>query len=280
LIKEVQEVSTGFALCTGSLENLAALEEHKDIIADCIRDSTIDRQKAWTMYRLDYVPRSIQVLDNSFQLSMIQLSPDNLSEAIRDCTGQQTVRTTEASFSAKRGDFSTSWFAFFDTATHTPLPGNLRILSTSIRATLVVSKPKIIQCTRCFNWHNARSCTRPVRCRICGSCSHIEEAHPKCATALPHICPPRCLHCGGAHPADSIVCPLRKTHKEPLTSNQRKILIKNSKASRLRTIANSPCTKQDQSQMDTTGLALEPPSSPPSHPQLPHQPPLANAWSR
>lgn len=252
LIKEVQEVNTGFALCTGSFDNLTALECHSTLITNCITKCTIERQKTWTMYRLDYIPRSIQILDDNFQPRMVKITANDLSEAIRDCTGQQPTRTAEASFSAQKGLFNTSWFVFFESANHTLLPKTLRIFSSTVPATLVKNKPKIVQCTRCFQWHNTRCCTRPNHCRLCGSPNHQENTHPPCAALPPHICPPRCLHCGGPHPADDKTCPLRPNHKEPITKHQRAIYIKTCKASRLRTCASSPCIRHELSSLPQT----------------------------
>jgi hypothetical protein len=74
----------------------------------------------------------------------------------------------------------------------------------------LVRKTKTVQCNRCWKWHNARSCARQPRCRLCGSTHHTEEGHSnRCSTQPPHSCPPRCLHCYGPHPADYEQCLLR-----------------------------------------------------------------------
>jgi hypothetical protein len=44
LLKEVLEVPSGFALCTSSLENLAALQLHTELISNSIADCQVERQ--------------------------------------------------------------------------------------------------------------------------------------------------------------------------------------------------------------------------------------------
>src|SRR5271165_2710685 len=50
LLKEVQAVKSGFALCTNSLEDLTALEKSIVLIGQLIGDCTIERQTKWTTY--------------------------------------------------------------------------------------------------------------------------------------------------------------------------------------------------------------------------------------
>jgi hypothetical protein len=50
LLKEVQEVRSGYALCTGSQESLATFETKIPIIASMITDCTIEHQPYWIIY--------------------------------------------------------------------------------------------------------------------------------------------------------------------------------------------------------------------------------------
>jgi hypothetical protein len=239
LLKEVQRVNTGFALCTDSLEDLAALEKSIDIITRLIGECTIERQSKWTTYRLDNIPRTVNLLNGS-----CVISADYLTKSIAEATGQTPIRTTETSQSIQSNLYNTSWFVNFNSEPHTPIPRTLRILGVTATASLVSFKPKTIQCTRCFQWHNARSCTRAQRCRTCGSNNHSVENHTtSCITAKPHSCPARCIHCGGPHPADDLNCPLRRTHKGPLSKSQREDITKEQKAARTRACASANCQK-------------------------------------
>lgn len=245
LIKEVQETKTGFALCTSSAESLTALEAYTARMETIVTNCRIERQQQWTTYRMDFVPRTVRVLDNNSVVQNTTVTSRILSEAICSDTRQEPVRAIETVQSTSSGLFNTSWFVSFKTSTHSPIPKVLRILGTTVSAHPMVPKPKVIQCTRCYHWHNARSCTRPPRCRLCGSHSHSEVNHTtNCGTENPHSCPARCTHCGGPHPADDILCPLRPSQKQSLNKAQRLMIIQTSKLSRTKACATANCTRK------------------------------------
>ena len=244
LLKEVLSVSTGFALCTDSMESLTALESHTNIMTKTIGNCKIERQAPWTTYRIDNVPRSVTTLDLLGQVTNNIVTDGILFESIRDATGQTPIRAVETKRSTESNLFNTSWSVNFLTDSHQPIPRTLRILGTTTNPHLVVYKPKTIQCTRCFLWHNTRSCSRLQRCRICGAGNHTEETHTtSCTAAKPHSCPARCIHCGGPHPADDHNCPLRPVLKAPKTRSQKEAITKASKAARSRAVAAAKCSK-------------------------------------
>jgi hypothetical protein len=268
-LKEVQTIKSGYALCTDSLEDLAALEKSTDLITRSIGNCTVERQAKWTTYRLDNVPRTVNTLSGS-----CAVGTDYLTRSILDITGQTPIRTVETSQSIQNGLYNTSWFTSFETESHTPLPKTLRILGVVVTASTITFKPKTIQCTRCFQWHNTRCCSRAQRCRICGSNNHSEENHTtRCISAKPHTCPARCMHCGGPHPADDRNCPLRLTHKGPKSKAQREDIIRKQKAARTRACANAKCSKptilanvnipaDTPMEEEPTGLTIPTPTTP------------------
>lgn len=68
-------------------------------------------------------------------------------------------------------------------------------------------KPRIRQCTRCWGFHNVHGCTRPVRCRLCGSSEHDGTSHDLLSKD-PEVLTPKCVNCKGPHAADHSRCPL------------------------------------------------------------------------
>ena len=120
------------------------------------------------------------------------------------------------------------------------LPRRLRILGTVVQAHEVKTKLKTIQCTRCYQWHNTRTCARPQHCNICGSYDHSADSHTlSCNTVAPHQCPPKCLHCKGPHPVDELSCPLQPVPLYPKTKPEIVIILKASKAARKRVITTT-----------------------------------------
>jgi hypothetical protein len=194
---------------------------------------------------MDNIPRSVRILDKSGNIQNEQVTACILGEAIHDVTGQTLVRAVETRRSAERGLYNTSWSVNFLTSSHQSLPRSLRILGTTVNPHLVIFKPKTIQCTNCFQWHNTRSCSRRAHCRICGSNDHTEVKHTSsCIATLPHQCPAKCLHCGGPHPADDPNCPLRPTPARlPKTRPQIEAITKANKAARSRAVTAAKCCK-------------------------------------
>jgi hypothetical protein len=242
LIKEVLEIKSGYALCTESAKALSELEMYTSKIGIHITDCVIEKQPNWVTYRLDFVPRTVKTIGDSFLIQNTLVTNHILSEAIRDLTGQQTTRIAESMRSIDRGAFATSWFASFESANHKPIAKPLHILGTTVIANLVKTKQKTVQCTNCYGWHNTRSCSRTAKCRICGS-GHAETDHTtRCKTAKPHTCPARCINCGGPHPADQPNCPLRPVNKVPVTASQRKVILQASKLARKKCTAAVGCS--------------------------------------
>jgi hypothetical protein len=87
----------------------------------------------------------------------------------------------------------------------------------------------IVQCSRCWKWHNTRCCTRPPKCRLCGSSEHLEEGHHnRCDTPSPYQCPPRCLHCQGPYLADSTTCLLYPSQASIARTKAQKLEVRKS----------------------------------------------------
>lgn len=110
-----------------------------------------------------------------------------------------------------------------------------------------------VQCTRCWLWHNARSCASNPRCRLCGSSSHLEDKHGNlCAATGAHSCPNRCIHCHGPHSADDKNCELRpKTSGTPKTKAQVSEIRRINAAARMRKQAEAGCVKRTTSSSQT-----------------------------
>ncbi|APA06668.1 hypothetical protein sscle_02g014380 [Sclerotinia sclerotiorum 1980 UF-70] len=88
LLREVQKVKTGFALCTSSTTNLLALEKQKAIISSAIGDCKIEAQEKWTIYRLNYVPKEITIFNDQFKIDSILITKDTISNTIKEYSDQ------------------------------------------------------------------------------------------------------------------------------------------------------------------------------------------------
>ncbi|EED11707.1 conserved hypothetical protein [Talaromyces stipitatus ATCC 10500] len=149
-LKEVQTTKTGFALCPATMEALSTLEAQKEVI------STVTN-----------LPRKIGQITNG-QYSMIPVDPAILSTEIAEQTGYRPISVSETTASAANVNSpSSSWFINFSEDSKASLLTRLRLFGTITNARFLTRK----------KWHNARSCARSPRCRLCSSSEHIEEEH-------------------------------------------------------------------------------------------------------
>jgi hypothetical protein len=214
VLREVQTTKTGFALCPTTPDALPALAAQKDTISAFFGGCQVERSIQWVSYRIMNVPRTIGKLDKD-KYSLIRLDPETMTREITKATGLLPSSVSETSDSAKNiYSPSSSWFVNFAEGTKPTLPRQLRLFGAATNPCLLTQRTKVIQCNRCWKWHNPRSCARPFCCRLCGSTQHTEEGHKnQCNTPSPHHCPPRCLHCHGPFPADHPDCLLRPNKK-------------------------------------------------------------------
>ncbi|EED15778.1 hypothetical protein TSTA_009030 [Talaromyces stipitatus ATCC 10500] len=266
-LKEVQATKTGFALCPSSPEALLTLEAQKEIISAFFVNCQIERSSRWVSYRVTNVPRKVgQILDG--QYSLIPVNPTLLSSEISETTRLKPISISETATSAANPDtLSSSWFVNFPEGTKLPLPIQLRLFGTITNARHLSKRTTVIQCTRCWKWHNARSCARPSRCRLCGSSEHTEQGHVNRCTALePHQCPPRCIHCHGPHPADFPECLLRPKGNSKHTKAQQAEIRKSCAINLAKARTEGGCSTQLSIGTQETPMALdEMPTQPPTH---------------
>ena len=287
-LKEVQTIKTGFALCPASVEALTTLEAQKEVISAYFGACQIERSSHWISYRVTNLPRKIGQIING-QYTMIPVNPAILATEITEQSGYRPISVSETTASAANANsLSSSWFVNFSEDTKASLPTRLRIFGTIANAHFLTRKITITQCNRCWKWHNARSCARAPRCRLCGSSEHTEEGHnSSCSTPNPHCCPPRCFHCHGPHPADSANCPLRPKVGTSRTKAQRAEIRKSCAINLARARTEQGCssepstTTQEQSMVIDTPLAqiqVASPFRPTTPPPLaPSQEPPATA---
>lgn len=270
-IKEVQAIRTGFALQPSSTEtNTESL--FPAITKFFGPDSYIEKANNWQSYRISSIPRSITTFDGLGQLCQEEISPRLMLTALAEATATTPAAAiqTKSSLSTPYS-YATDWIVRFPE--NTPLlPRNLSILGVRASARLLPTRINIIQCDRCFQWHNKRSCARPARCRLCGSTEHPEDKHLNC-NPEPHQCPPRCLHCHGPHPADSPECLLRPTPKgNKLTKQQIAQIRQTCAKARLAASSSAGCSKaKPPSSSDLIGATPTRSSTPP--PRMVSEPP-------
>lgn len=230
-LKEVQSTKTGFALCPSSPEAIVTLEAQKESILDFFGDCHVERGSHWVSYRVTNVPRLIGQISHTGEYTLVPVDLKAMACAVSESIGLAPISVSETAFSSTNPNLaSSSWFVNFPEGTSTTvLPRQLRLFGTIATARLLARKTTVIQCNRCWNWHNTRCCARPPKCRLCGSTEHLEDGHHnRCDALPPHQCPPRCLHCHGPHPANSTTCLLRPGQDYTAPTKSQKLEIRKS----------------------------------------------------
>ena len=279
LLKEVQVTKTGFALCPASLDGLKALEARKDALKVFFRDCHIERGSRWVSYRVTNVPRKVGRILEDGSYGLVPVHAQAVIQEVAEATGLSPVAAVETKYSTTNLALPfTSWFINFPEGITATIPRQLRLFGTSATARYLPRKTSVVQCTRCWMWHNARSCARPPRCRQCGSTEHQEERHHnRCDATSPHLCPPRCLHCHGPHPADYAECLLRPKAGKSFTKLQKSEVRSTSSANLARARTETGCMfapAQEQMTVDTPAEASPPALASVSCPFPPRATPL------
>jgi hypothetical protein len=244
LLKDVQTTKTGFALCPTTPDALAALEARKDIISGFFGQCLVERSSYWVSYRVTNVPRRVGQITGDCKQTLIPVDAQTIAHTVLEATRIAPVSVTETTYSVSNPTLPYScWFVNFPEGTPTTIPRQLHLFGTVATATYLPRKTTIVQCSRCWMWHNARSCARPPRCRLCGTTEHTEEGHNnRCDTPAPYICPPRCIHCHGPYPADHTDCSLRRRTGNSPTKLQISAIRSSGSAKSLRTRMEAGCT--------------------------------------
>ncbi|POS83996.1 hypothetical protein EPUL_003700, partial [Erysiphe pulchra] len=181
LVREVQKIKTGFAICPASndahetlLTRMPEIEAFLLTEGDC----KVEKPQQFSAFKLSGITRSYSGYNGSWiELIDIVATTIAIAEALFDLTNVRPVNVLD-----------------------------LPLFGVHVPVELLPKRIKTPQCGNCFGWHNERACSRTARCRICGSTQHFESNHTTCDPTRAHECPLKCLNCHGPHPADSFEC--------------------------------------------------------------------------
>ncbi|KAI0993546.1 hypothetical protein K3495_g14638, partial [Podosphaera aphanis] len=246
LLKEVQHVPSGIALRPSSEDAASRLESlfSVGIKEGKLKGSTgIEKAQNLVTYLLTSIPRSFTALDDNNQLTNYPITEDLVRAELTEEKGLSPISVHETKGSIE-SPYSSSARYIARFPIETILPRKFYLFGVEVLSRQLAKRTSVIQCSRCFQWHNERICSRAPRCRLCGSIEHLEANHQPCGPH-PHHCTPRCIHCHGPHPADAPECPLRpRRNGLKLSKEQISQIRQTSAAARLSLSATVGCLRR------------------------------------
>ncbi|KAI0997463.1 hypothetical protein K3495_g10724 [Podosphaera aphanis] len=209
LLKEVQHVPSGLVLRPTSDAASPRLEA---LFSEGIKEGKlkgalgVEKVQNLVTYLLFSIPRFYTALDQDNKLANFPITADHVCSELKEEKGLAPVAAFETRTSIESPHSYTSRY-IVRFPLDTVLPRKFQFFGVEAIARRLSKKSSIVQCGRCFKWHNERICTRAFRCRLCGSTEYDEINHSPCG---PHSypCPARCTHCHGPHAVDAVECPL------------------------------------------------------------------------
>lgn len=223
IVREIQKIKTGFAICPISAEAQEILYTRMEAIESFIStqgECKVEKPQDYQAYRLSGVPRTYTGFNGS-TLAPVEITASTIATALEELTNVAPIKILETKGSSENQYMDQkNWIVLYPRGSQ--LSRSLPLFGVRIPAKLLPKRTRIPQCGRCFGWHNERSCVRASRCRLCGSTQHIEKDHTSCDPTRPHACPPKCVNCHGPHPADSLECLIRP-NKDNVLPDKRQI---------------------------------------------------------
>ncbi|KAF5180129.1 Endonuclease/reverse transcriptase protein, partial [Thalictrum thalictroides] len=267
LVREIQNIKTGFAICPASStaqEKLHARMGEIESFLSTQGECKVEKPETYQAFRLSGVPRAFTGFNGSTMTST-EITEDMVSKALTELTNVVPVKTLPSQnilsneFSAQR-----NWIVLYPKGLS--LPRSLPLFGVRVSTKLLPKRSRTPQCGKCFGWHNERSCARSPRCRICSSSKHVENDHITCDPSRPHDCPPKCANCHGPHPADSLECLIRPRKDNTLPNKAQITQIRHAAAAarlRLKTAHCGTLGSKDTTPPPTSEDNLIPPSTSP-----------------
>ncbi|ODM19397.1 hypothetical protein SI65_04381 [Aspergillus cristatus] len=201
-IKEIQHVPTGLAIGPKDGQSREFLLNKKEEIQQVIQGSNAEPEQRWAIF---VIPGAIKQY-MGYDGSVVTVSEQAAREEFKLQTGTMPLKLhwSRKNHEHNTGNTATMILAVPDTAA-SKIPPWIHFFGKNLRIKRKNINPRIQQCTRCWDFHSPRTCTRRPKCRLCGAKDHTEENHKESAH--------QCANCLGPAPADHMHCPVRPSIK-------------------------------------------------------------------
>lgn len=207
-IKEIQHVPTGLAIGPRDSHSGQILLDKKEEIQQTIQGSNAESEQKWAIFVIPGATKQYMGYDGS----VVAVSEQAAKEEFKLQTGTSPLKLhwSRKSHISNTDNTATIVLAVPETAA-SRIPHWIHFFGKNLRIVRKNINPRIQQCTRCWDFHSPRTCTRRPKCRLCGDKDHTEENHE---APTPHKNAQQCANCLGPAPADHKNCPVRPSIKQ------------------------------------------------------------------
>ena len=173
-IKGIQAVPSGLAITLKDDGDSFAYPTVKDRVSKILDGAKVEKEEKWAVYVIPDAPRSYKDYTGDTQ----QISEQQISTEFKLQTSIQPMKLHWANTQEKVDTGTLIIAVTHDIADK--VPNWISLFGARWPIIRKNTRPRIQQCKRCWDYHNERTCTRKLRCRLCSSKEHTETGHTHC----------------------------------------------------------------------------------------------------
>ena len=200
-MKEIQQVLSGLAIQPRDGLGLHLLIGHGRALESLIQGAKIEVEQNWAIFVLPNAPQHYTGYDGT----QVPISEQMALEEFKLQTGLFPLKF----YRSNKNPQSSTLITAVPEDQAQAVPRWIHLFSRNVQIKHKPFRTRIEQCTRCWDYHNPRTCTRTPRCRICSKKDHTEETHSSPNGKETSV--PCCTNCCHPFPADHINCSTRPT---------------------------------------------------------------------
>ena len=186
-VKEVRRIPTGFAIVPRNRASREAFLVQREAIKATL-GGAVEVPGEQHPY---FVPR-VPVAVHDLLMRRAQVTEESVAQETEATIGVAPIRVTATSNTSHP---TRNYIIVFPKKVVT-----FHLYGSSGPSRVMKDKPRVLQCTNCWDYHDTRACRSLSKCRMCGS----ETFNRLGSCGHTH-----CAVCHGPHQADSETCPLR-----------------------------------------------------------------------
>lgn len=197
-VNEIQQVPSGLAIQPKDGLGLHLLSERKKALECLIQGARAEVEQKWAIFALPNAPQGY----TSYDGAQMPISEQMALEEFKLQTGLSPLKF----YRSNKNPQSSTLITAVPEDQAQAVPKWIHLFGKNVQTKLKPFRTRVEQCTRCWDYHNPRTCTRTPRCRICSKRDHTDEIH---SSSDEEASDPCCTNCCGPFPADHPNCPTR-----------------------------------------------------------------------